>query len=137
MDPIGVVKLFAERICAQDPDGLADLMTDDHRFTDGMGTIDQGRERMREGWKGYFAMVPDYWIRIDRIMNEGEIVLAVGLAGGTYTTDGSLKPENYWEVPAAWYALVRENKVAEWRVYVDNEPIRQIMEREDKANDSD
>jgi hypothetical protein len=36
-----------------------------------------------------------------------------------------LKPENRWQTPAAIRALIEDGKVAEWRVYADNEPIRQ------------
>jgi hypothetical protein len=29
-----------------------------------------------------------------------------------------------WKVPAAWRAVVRDGLIAEWQVYVDNEPLR-------------
>lgn len=130
MTPIEVVRAFAERISADDADGLCDLMTEDHVFIDAMDTTVQGREVMRKGWRGYFAMVPDYSIQIEQIFSAGDTVGAFGRAGGTYSSDGTLKPENRWEVPAAWLAVVRDEKVALWRVYTDNEPIRQIMARE-------
>jgi hypothetical protein len=38
-----------------------------------------------------------------------------------------LRPENHWTTPAAWRASIRDGLIAEWRVYADNEPIRQIM----------
>lgn len=133
MTPTEVVRAFAERISADDVDGLCDLMSEDHIFIDAMDTTVQGREAMRQGWRGYFAMVPDYYIKIDQIYCEGDTVAVFGRAGGTYTSDGTLKPENRWEVPAAWLAEVRNDKVALWRVYADNEPIRQIIEIENKG----
>jgi hypothetical protein len=51
----------------------------------------------------------------------------LGMAQGTYTPDGKLKPENHWTTPTAFRAYIEEQKVAEWRVYADNEPIRQRM----------
>ena len=51
----------------------------------------------------------------------------LGRARGTYSTDGTLKDENRWETPAAWRALVEGGLVAEWRVYSDNEPMRERM----------
>jgi len=121
---------FVESINAQDPSGLSKLMSEDHTFIDAQDYKVVGREAMRKGWIGYFSMVPDYWIRCDTILVEGSTVAAFGRAGGTYVHDGILKPENRWEVPAAWLAVARKGKIVEWRVYTDNEPIRRIMARE-------
>jgi ketosteroid isomerase-like protein len=75
-----------------------------------------------------FAMVPDYWIKVDRIVSEGNAVILFGSAGGTFVAKGGMmKPENKWETPAVWRALVKDERVAEWRVYCDNEPIREKM----------
>jgi ketosteroid isomerase-like protein len=130
MHPVKVVKAFMERISAQDVDGLCELMTEDHTFFDACDHTATGREEMRKGWKGYYAMVPDYWVTCEFICSDNDIVLAVGRAGGTYTSNGTLRPENKWDIPAAWKAVVRDGKVAEWRVYADNEPIREIAARE-------
>ena len=130
MNGVEVVQAFAERISAQDVDGLCKLMTEDHSFVDGLGQKVSGREIMRDGWKQYYSMVPDYWIKIERIFEDENSFGMFGTAGGTYTSDGTLKPENKWEVPAAWYAVIRDDLVAEWRVYADNDPIRQIIARE-------
>ena len=75
---------------------------------------------MGAGWRGYFAMCPDYWIRADHIVGEDSVVLAVGEAGGTI--DGIS-----WRIPAAWKAVVRDGKVAEWRVFADNKPVFEIL----------
>ena len=53
---------------------------------------------------------------------EGDIVLAVGEAGGTI--DGVL-----WRTPAAWKAVTRDGKVVEWRVFADNKPVYEILTR--------
>jgi hypothetical protein len=53
----------------------------------------------------------------------------LGAAQGTYSSGGPLKPENRWQTPAAWRAVVRSPLIAEWSVYSDNEPIRQVMAR--------
>jgi hypothetical protein len=33
------------------------------------------------------------------------------------------------QMPAAWRARISGSLIAEWRVYADNDPIRQIMNR--------
>jgi hypothetical protein len=73
-------------------------------------------------------MVPDYWIKVDHIVSEGNTIILCGSAGGTFVPkSGMMKPENKWETPAVWRALVKEGRVAEWRIYCDNEPIREKM----------
>jgi ketosteroid isomerase-like protein len=130
MTPQEVVKAFIERINAHDVEGMYELMSEDHAFIDSDGFAHEGRDMMRKAWQDYFTMMPDYWIECDQILSEGEVIAVFGKAGGTYTRDGELKVENMWEVPAAWRAVVRGDKVSEWRIYVDVEPIRQIMARE-------
>jgi hypothetical protein len=75
-------------------------------------------------------MVPDYKIEVEEVFGSGHIVVLLGKASGTYSSDGNLKTGNHWEVPAAWRAEVAGDKIRQWQVYADNEPIRQIIRRE-------
>jgi limonene-1,2-epoxide hydrolase len=140
----GVARTFVEAINRQDMEGLAGLMTPGHRFVDSLENAVEGREKMRAAWVGYFGMVPDYEIVVEEIYCGGPIVVMLGKARGTYCPDeGShpwspnardqghpeLKAENRWETPAAWRAVVVDGLVAEWRVYADNEPMRELMRR--------
>ena len=124
-----VAEAFVRAINRQDVDALAELMTKEHRFIDSLGKVVVGRERMRAGWKGYFAMVPDYTIAVEETFCDGPIVMLLGTAQGTYTGGAGAAVENRWETPIALRAFVEGGKVAEWRVYADNEPIRQLMAR--------
>lgn len=124
-----VAHAFVNAINHQSVEGIAALMTEDHVFVDSLATRIDGKEQMRAGWEGYFRMVPDYTIVTDEALVDGEIVVILGTAQGTYSTDGGLRPENKWSTPVACRALTRGSLVAEWRVYADNEPIRSIMVR--------
>jgi uncharacterized protein (TIGR02246 family) len=124
-----VARSFVRAINRQDADALAALMADEHRFVDSLGTIVTGREAMRAGWHGYFSLVPDYTIAIEETLNDGPVVLMLGVAQGTYAAGGQMKAENRWSTPAAFRAFIEDGKVAEWRVYADNEPIRRLMVR--------
>jgi hypothetical protein len=75
---------------------------------------------MEAGWRAYFAMCPDYWIRPDLAMSEGGTMLVAGEAGGTI--DGQS-----WRIPAAWKAVIRGGTVVEWRVFADNQPVYEIL----------
>lgn len=105
-----------------DIEAITALMTTDHMFVDSVGNRVQGAPSMQVGWRSYFAMCSDYWIRTDHVMTEGDVVMAVGEAGGTI--DGVS-----WRTPAAWKGLVREGKLAEWRVFADNKPVYEILSR--------
>lgn len=125
--PQTIACAFVNALNRQDVDGLCKLMSDDHRFVDSLGTVVQGREKMRDGWAGYFRMVPDYTAIVNETFSEGATVVMLGTAQGTYAKDGRLSRENFWQTPAAWCAQIEDEKVVEWRVYADNEPIRQLM----------
>jgi limonene-1,2-epoxide hydrolase len=143
---LDVAMEFVGAINQQDADRLVELMTVDHQFTDSLGNTVRGSESMREGWKLYFQMVPDYQVRVEETFVNGPTVLLLGMAGGTYShgfesvmesalpnahmPDGSSKYVNKWQTPAALRARIEGGKVAEWRVYADNEPIRRLMKGE-------
>ena len=123
---------FVGRINAHDTEGLVKLMTPGHTFVDSLGGKST-RPGIEHGWKEYFRMVPDYWVRIDRALSDGDLAILIGRAGGTYVSKGGApKSENRWETPAVWIARIEEQKVAEWRIYSDNEPIREKMRESDK-----
>ncbi len=60
MTPIETVLAFLERIIELDADKLAALMAEDHVFIDSLGQTVRTREKMRAGWRAYFAFCPDY-----------------------------------------------------------------------------
>ena len=124
-----IAHAFANAINRRNPEEIASLMTEDHVFIDSLGMQVTGRDQMKRGWEGYFRMVPDYSITIEETFTDGRVVVMLGAAQGTYSSGGPLKPENKWQTPAAWRAVVRGSLVAEWRIYADNEPIRQVMAR--------
>jgi ketosteroid isomerase-like protein len=126
-EPVAVVLEFMDRINGTDVDGLCRLMTEDHVFVDGLGHRFTGREKMRAGWKMYFSWFPDYRVSHEEIFQEHGSVAIFGSASGTFAVNGKLPSENYWKVPAAWKAVVRDGQIAEWRVYCDNQSVRKLM----------
>ena len=125
--PESVVLAFVNAINRQDVDALMEMMTPEHRFVDSLGSMVEGREKMRAGWRAYFDMVPDYKIAVEETYRDGSVVVMLGEARGTFAPDGKMRAENRWRTPAAFRALVEKGKVNEWRVFADNEPIRRCM----------
>jgi ketosteroid isomerase-like protein len=124
-----VAQAFVRAINRRDVDALFALMAPEHRFVDSLGNVVQGREKMRAGWAAYFRMVPDYSIAVEESFCDGPIILMLGVAEGTYAPGGSVKTENRWKTPAAIRAYIEDGLVAEWRVYADNEPLREKMRK--------
>jgi ketosteroid isomerase-like protein len=129
MTPVETVLQFMERINQHDADKLAELMTEDHVFTDSLGQSMRGRDNMRVAWRGYYAFCPDFWVSHEEIFPNGNLVAVFGSAGGTIAANGKLPAENKWRVSAAWLATVEQGLVKEWRLYVDNKPVYDILAR--------
>jgi len=135
MNPTDIVLRFLERINQHNADNLAELMADDHVFTDSLGNVVSGREPMRLGWRGYYALCPDYWVLHEQIFADGDRVAIIGAAGGTVAANGKMPAENRWRTPAAWLAIVEEGLIKEWRVYADNKPVYDIIAKSKKAEE--
>jgi ketosteroid isomerase-like protein len=76
MHSVEVLTQFVEAINRHDAKALVALMTVDHLFVDSLGNVVRGALTMEAGWAGYFSMCPDYWIRMDEVMEEAGVVLA-------------------------------------------------------------
>jgi uncharacterized protein (TIGR02246 family) len=126
MNPVETLLAFFDAINRHDPDKLAQLMTEDHVFIDALGNSVHGREKMRAGWRAYFAMCPDYRVSHEDIFHNGNTVAVFGSAGGTIS-------ENKWQTPAAWRAVVRDGLIQEFRVYADNKPVYDILAKAAKS----
>jgi ketosteroid isomerase-like protein len=132
MTPIETVLLFLDRINQRDPDKLAEVMSEDHVFIDSLGRRMNGRETMRQGWRAYYALCPDYWVSHEEIFDHGNVVVVFGAAGGTISSSGKMPVENKWETSAAWRVVVKNGLVQEWRVYADNKPVYDILAKASK-----
>ena len=124
---VAVALEFVDRINRHDVGGLVAIMSEDHRFIDGLGQAVDGRERMEKGWLTYFGWFPDYRIKVDEILSNANVVALFGTAEGTFSVNGKLVAENHWKIPAAWKAVIRGEQVSEWSVYADNEPVWKVM----------
>jgi hypothetical protein len=100
-DSVETVRQYVARINTGDAAGLGALMTPDHRFVDATGAAHD---------RGIFA--------------NAETVAAFGTASGSFQGKGA---GARWSFPAAWRAIVKEQRLAEWRVYADIEAMMRSM----------
>ncbi|HTV04536.1 MAG TPA: nuclear transport factor 2 family protein [Acidobacteriaceae bacterium] len=120
--PAKTFEQFVAAINRHDVDALAALMNPNHCFVDSLGNQVWGAATMQAGWRGYFAMCPDYRIHIRDVATKDATVLAAGEAGGTI--DGVS-----WHIPVALKAVIGDGLVLEWQVFADNKPIYEILAR--------
>jgi ketosteroid isomerase-like protein len=117
-----VLQRWFAAINARDVAALSSLMAPDFVFVDSLGNEVRGAEKMTVGWRAYFAMCPDYWIRVHDVAPAAGATLIAGEAGGTI--DGTT-----WRTPAAWRIVIHDDQVAEFRVFADNKPVYDILAR--------
>ncbi len=122
-----IANQFIEAINSHNVKAVCGLMTEDHTFIDSGGDVYKGIASMRKAWSDYFKMFPDYTIDAPEFVVSGDTIILLGKASGTYSVDGNLKKENHWEIPAAWKAVVADDKVKLWQVFADNAPVMEIM----------
>jgi ketosteroid isomerase-like protein len=127
-EPKQILLSFIKRINDHDAEGVAALMTDDHVFIDSLGRAMRGRIEMRRAWESYFWLFPDYRIVSEEIFESSGVFAILGRASGTYCAGGEMLAENRWEIPAAWRAVIRVDRVAEWRVFADNYQTVKLIE---------
>jgi ketosteroid isomerase-like protein len=101
-----ILEQWLAAVNSHDVSAVAALMAVNHVFVDSLGNRVAGAKSMEAGWRGYFAMCPDYWIRTDHTMADGETMLVAGEAGGTI-----------------------DDSVIERQVFADNKPVYEILGR--------
>ena len=130
---ITIVKSFIDAINQGNVTQLSDMMTEDHTLIDTNGKISSGRENMIRGWEAYFRSFPDYNVKVESILQDGKIIAVFGSCFGTYNGKRGLVPENRIEMPAAWKAIVKNDKIKLWQVYADWTEGLKIIDEDSKS----
>jgi ketosteroid isomerase-like protein len=114
-----VVVRFNDRINARDVDGLAELMSGDHRFVDSAGEVVSGKDACLAAWRGFFDAFPGYRNVFESVADADGVVTVIGrsVCPALAALDG----------PALWRAVVTSGLVAEWRVYDDTPESRRHL----------
>lgn len=134
MTAVEVVREFMAAVNRRAPVDIGEFMSEDFAFVDPQGRTQTGREPVTAAWQAYFQMFPDYEIRAETIMADGEFVAVFGTASGTFRTAEGALPGNRIAMPAAWRARVRGNRVALWQVYADwSEGLKIIARAQESA----
>ena len=99
--------------------GLVDLMTDDHLFIDSANNSVVGKLNNKENWNKFFDLFPDYQ-NIFEVINSK--ISTVIMQGYSVCSDDRLD-----NLRAIWVAQIIDNKVKEWRIYLDTKENRRKL----------
>ena len=116
--PTEVVQAFVAAINATDPARIRSCMTEDHTFTDALGSSFSGAAKMQLGWQHFLHAYPGYQITVKQTFTDGNHVALFGEASGGSRVDDEVLSEK-WTVSAAWLAAVENHKIKHWTVFCD------------------
>ncbi len=105
---------FVAYINSQDLEGLVSLMSEDFTMTVHKGEPEIGRERMTDGFRGYFSDFPDYRIHVEKVARCGNEIALVGKSTGSHVPAEIEEKET-----VVWIARLEDDVVAEWRIFSD------------------
>ena len=109
---------FNECINNQDPDGLANLMTEEVRLIEGEETTRKGKVAVKNAWIEFFNLCPDYKNHFTRIESKHNRVVIISFSTcSNKALDG----------PALWSALFKNDLIDEWRILDDTNENRKLL----------
>ena len=113
LPPLAVVVSFVDCINRGDLDGLAALMTDDHRLL----VLDEdplvGRTANVEAWRSYFTAFPEYVILPRQMSTDGARVSVLGTTTGSHL---GLPDDEEMRLEVLWRADVVDGALSSWQV---------------------
>ncbi len=127
-----VVSDFVDAINEADPEKIVSLLTEDHIFIDSQDNKVTGKDNLRLAWTGYFGLIKDYRIEINETIENKSVVYMTGYACGDCKKPENEGPFVHWKIPAAWKAVISDNKIKSWQVYADNSVVIEILNRNNK-----
>jgi hypothetical protein len=74
------------------------------------------------GW--LFSTVSDYMI-----LEKDSLICILGYASGTYMNLKNKDNSNFWKIPVALKAIVKDNHIMQWQIYADNLIVMDIINR--------
>lgn len=128
-----IVISFVEAINNHDTDKIVNLMAEDYIFIDSYREKHVGKKGEKQGWKGYFALFPDFKIEIEDMAENDSIFGLFGYASATYKNLKDESNSNFWKIQASWKAIVENKKIKHWQIYCDVKIVLEIIERNNKA----
>jgi ketosteroid isomerase-like protein len=124
-----IILEYVDAINKADVDRILNILTVDHILIDSHDNKMTGKDNLRQAWTGYFEMFPDYKIEVNEIINKDSLFCILGYASGTYKNLKNNDNSNYWKIPVAWTAIIKDNLIKQWQIYADNIIVMDIINK--------
>lgn len=125
LPPAAVALGFVDRINRGDLEGLAAMMSEDHRLE----VLDEkpviGRAANVSAWEGYMTAFPRYVIHPHRINAKGKAVAILGHTTGSHL---GLPDSEEQKLLLIWLAYITDGVVERWRLIEDTPSSRRHFE---------
>ncbi len=118
---------FVEAINSHNVKIISSMMTEDHKFIDSLGKSIKGKVVATESWRSYLKVFPDYFIRIDEVVEKENKVVLLGFAQGKLSESLAKTKKRKFKVDVMLAAKLKGSLVSEWRVYADNKPVYELL----------
>ncbi len=105
------------------------LLANNHVFVDAVGSKVEGKESTLATWKGYLQWFPDYAIKAEQLIQNGDTVVVFGQISGTFYKGQTDSANGHWHLPAAIRAVARNGKIEFWQVYADTKAPSDVLNR--------
>lgn len=119
-DPRDVVLRVFQYLNDHDLDRYGELFADDveerHPY------VLNGRDAVTAADRKIFALIPDHWRKIERLLVDGDTVAFWLRFGGTFAPTGER-----FEIEICGLVKVRDGKIATWNFYSDRAPLPKEM----------
>jgi ketosteroid isomerase-like protein len=124
-----IVQDYIAAINEADVDRILSLMSDNHIMIDSQDHKMTGKDNLRQAWIGYLGLFPDYKIEVNEILEKGSLICILGYASGTYKNLKNDDNSNFWKIPLALAAIIKDNHISKWQIYADNLVVIDIINR--------
>jgi ketosteroid isomerase-like protein len=124
-----IVQDYIAAINEADVDRILSHISDDHIMIDSQDHKMTGKDNLRQAWIGYFGLFPDYKIEVNEILEKDSLICILGYASGTYKNLKNDDNSNFWKIPLALAAIIKDNHISQWQIYADNLVVIDIINR--------
>lgn len=112
--PVTVARNYIDAMNARDADGVNALLADDCRFIDSLGYWLEGRAKIMEATRNFFALEANFrWHDVTMVMHNGDVLLR-----GRATADNARLAQD-----TLWQARVIDGKITRWQSFGAGDPI--------------
>ena len=120
---------FVEKINKHDLKNLIKLMSTDHTLIVFDNNPEKGKNIMKNAWKSYFDICPNYMIYISQYAIKNDTVSFLGRTTGSHRKISRI---DEFEETLIFTATIKNNRISKWQLLNDTPDNRKSVNLEEK-----